>query len=43
MKLFNRHKGKLSLAICMMFLAAGLNGCGKEAVEEEAPEISDDV
>ena len=43
MKLFNRQKGKLSLAICMMLLAAGLTGCGKEAVEEETPEISADT
>ncbi|MDE5597842.1 MAG: DUF1266 domain-containing protein [Lachnospiraceae bacterium] len=43
MKLFNRQKEKLSLAICMMLLAAGLTGCGKEAVEEEAPEISDNM
>ena len=42
MKLFNTQKGKLSFGICMMLLAAGLTGCGKESVEEETQEISAD-
>lgn len=43
MRLWNKQKGKLSLGICMMLLAAGLTGCGKEAAEEETQEISTDV
>lgn len=43
MKLFNRQKGKLSLGICIMLLAAGLTGCGNEAVEEETQDISADA
>ncbi len=42
MKLFNRQKEKLSLGICMMLLAAGLTGCGKEKLQYiERIEIED--